>query len=477
MPVGQQHSAPSEIFSIRSIELFERPVELRLPFKFGITTLKQTSQAFARVVIETPRGAHAVGAAAELMVPKWFDKDPSLSHAQDTSNLRTVLRVAREAYLSDGKSTSAFGHFARHHNLHLKLCEKHGYNPLLSAFGPALIDKAILDALCRIKHVSFYDAVKSNLVGIDNSLEEFATIGADFDWSQMLRKLKPANSLFARHTVGMVDALTKAQSPMLNDGLPDTLEAAIEHYGLRYFKLKLSGQVEQDIERLEAIAVMLDTKAPGYIATLDGNEQFSSSESLMALVDAIKSTTRLNNLWNAVNLIEQPIARSLAFDKKLDCKKIGKPVIADESDGLLNSFIYAKAAGYEGISSKACKGLYKSVLNKARCVLWGDPYFLSAEDLTTQAGLGVQQDMALSNLLGITHIERNGHHYVDGFGIASHKEQEAFYKAHATLYHHHKSRTRLHIKNGLIDISSLDCVGFASGALPEFSHLSTLQAS
>ena len=39
---------------------------------------------------------------------------------------------------------------------------------------------------------------------------------------------------------------------------------------------------------------------------------------------------------------------------------------------------------------------------------------MSGEDLTTQAGLSVQQDLALVNLLGIRHVERNGHHYVNG---------------------------------------------------------------
>ncbi len=50
----------------------------------------------------------------------------------------------------------------------------------------------------------------------------------------------------------------------------------------------------------------------------------------------------------------------------------------------------------------------------------GERYFMSGEDLTTQAGLAVQQDLALVNLLGLTHVERNGHHYVNGMaGIAS----------------------------------------------------------
>ena len=54
------------------------------------------------------------------------------------------------------------------------------------------------------------------------------------------------------------------------------------------------------------------------------------------------------------------------------------------------------------------------MLNAARCAVWNaqDPaarYFMSAEDLTTQAGLSLQQDLALLNLLGIHHVERNGH--------------------------------------------------------------------
>lgn len=39
---------------------------------------------------------------------------------------------------------------------------------------------------------------------------------------------------------------------------------------------------------------------------------------------------------------------------------------------------------------------------------------MSAEDLTTQSGLALQQDLVLAALIGAGHIERNGHHYVDG---------------------------------------------------------------
>ena len=76
------------------------------------------------------------------------------------------------------------------------------------------------------------------------------------------------------------------------------------------------------------------------------------------------------------------------------------------SDGELSSFPAALRLGYSGVSSKNCKGLYKSILNAARVAklnaeAGAAKYFMSAEDLTTQAGVSVQQDLALVSLLGL----------------------------------------------------------------------------
>ena len=99
---------------------------------------------------------------------------------------------------------------------------------------------------------------------------------------------------------------------------------------------------------------------------------------------------------------------------------------------------------------------------------------MSAEDLTTQAGLSVQQDLALVNLLGITHVERNGHHYVNGLTGVPRAEQVAFRKAHPDIYHESGGVTRLTIKEGLITIGSLNSVGFAYGAEPDFADMREL---
>ncbi len=97
---------------------------------------------------------------------------------------------------------------------------------------------------------------------------------------------------------------------------------------------------------------------------------------------------------------------------------------------------------------------------------------MSAEDLTTQAGLAVQQDLALATLIGCTHVERNGHHYVNGMASAPEAEQAAFLAAHPDLYHRGLGAVRLKIEGGALSIGSLDCPGLASGVRPDVGSLS-----
>lgn len=470
-------------FVIREVELYERPVKLRLPFRFGVITLTACPQAFARVRIARADGRSAWGVAAEMLAPKWFDKNLALSNDDNFNQLRDVLKRARAAYLSDNNPTSAFGHFARHYGAHLAAASKRGYNPLLANYGPALLDRAVLDALCRALGISFYAALRGNVPGIGVGCAAFA--GHDFD--SFLAGLRPAATIAARHTVGMADAITAAElKERVGDGLPETLEEVLQVYGHHYFKLKVSGDITADLARLGAIAAVLDRLPEPYFVTLDGNEQYPDARGVAALMTAMRegggrgegmpNRAPLRRLHDSILFIEQPIARSLALDVDLRDVTLGKPVIIDESDGELDSFVQARARGYAGVSSKTCKGIYKSILNAARCAAWNaglatPQYFMSAEDLTTQAGVSVQQDMALANLLGIKHVERNGHHYVNGMSALSADEQQRFLDAHPDLYERSDGAVRLKIRDGRIALGSLDCAGYASAALPDFAGM------
>jgi L-alanine-DL-glutamate epimerase-like enolase superfamily enzyme len=257
------------------------------------------------------------------------------------------------------------------------------------------------------------------------------------------------------------------------DGLPATLEAAIRRYGLHHFKIKLSGELGADVERLSRIAAVLQRLGGDHRVTLDGNETFTDAASLGRFWQTLVETPALNDLLARTLLLEQPLARAVALNESIAELGIGVPVILDESDDHAGALEAGLALGYRGISSKACKGIYRS-LHSAHRIAREPALLLSGEDLTCQAGLAVQQDTLLAASLGVRHIERNGHHYVDGFGTAPDAEAQAFAAAHPGLYETHAGRPHLAVRGGQLDISSLHCTGFACAAAPDWRSLQAI---
>ena len=135
-------------FSVKEIGLYERDVKFRLPFRYGVVTLTQAPQAFVRATIETEKGVRGTGGAAEMLAPKWFDKDRTLTNEQNFDQLRNSLFMARDSYLAAEPNT-AFGHSIDIYGPQIAIGAVTGLNSLVACYGPALIDRAVLDALCR----------------------------------------------------------------------------------------------------------------------------------------------------------------------------------------------------------------------------------------------------------------------------------------------------------------------------------------
>jgi hypothetical protein len=250
-----------------------------------------------------------------------------------------------------------------------------------------------------------------------------------------------------------------------------------ENAGARYFKLKLNGDPVHDAARLIRIGRELATLPHDYRVTLDANEQYADLNALGALVGQLDRDGALKPIAAKLLYIEQPMPRDISRQSPLGA--LGdRDFIIDEADDSYDAFTQGRALGYRGISSKSCKGIYKSVINATRAAKWsaqGDKAFVAAEDLTCQAGLCVQQDLALGALIGVTHAERNGHHYVDGFGETPAAEAEAFLSAHPDLYRHDGNKVRLAIHDGDLLTGSLTSTGFATSVHPVWSAMSPLQ--
>ena len=468
-------------FAVTAVECFERPVTLRLPFRFGAATVQEAPQAFVRATLRGTDGRVAQGFAAELMIPKWFDKSAERSNERNIDDLRASLALASAAYCSNSAPRTAFGHAAFHYRALLEGGAVRGLNALTASYGAALADRAILDALCRMRDVSIGTALWLNLPGLG---PELTSDLAHFDFDAFLSSLPTLTAIDARHTVGMVDPLTDDEidcGSAPDDGLPIALTDVIARYRNRYFKLKLSGNAEADIARLAAIAAVLDETSE-YRVTLDGNEQFADTHALSAFQQSLRAEPRLARLRDAILYLEQPFARAFALDVDVRPFARDMPLVIDESDATMDAFPQARAQGYAGVSSKSCKGVYKSLLNAARCIRWNAGFgamraFLTGEDLTAQPGVAMQQDLALASLVGLTHVERNGHHYADGFAgqQASVREQRAFLDAHGDLYEADGDRVRLAIRDGRIALGSLSARGFATAAWPDAETLTPMR--
>lgn len=450
--------------AVRDISFFERQVQFARPFRFGAVTINAAVQIFVRAEIEVEGKGISTGAGAELMAPKWFDKRAHLSPAQTVAELRRALAIARELYLSHKGLETAFGLHAACISAQAEACAREDIPPLAAAFGPAEIDKAILDALLRSAGVNFFDGMAQNIAGIDARLSRDL---ADDDVARLLEARKRLERVAVRHTVGLDDRIEG------EGGVADTHENA----GARYFKLKLGGDPDADTARLIRIGRELMRLPHDYKVTLDANEQYADLAALGALADRLDRGSALKPIATKLLYIEQPMPRDITKASPLG-RFAARDFIIDEADDSYDAFPGARALGYRGISSKSCKGLYKSIVNATRAAKWsaeGGKYFVAGEDLTCQAGLAVQQDLALGALIGITHAERNGHHYVDGFGDTPAAEARAFLAAHPDLYVHDGNRVRLSIHDGDLLTGSLTAPGFATGVHPVWSAMSPLE--
>ena len=454
--------------AVRDIAFFERPVTFARPFRFGAVVINATPQMFVRVEIEIEGqgkdDSKAIGATAEFLVAKWFDKRPHLSPQATVTELRRSLLIARELYLSHTSFETAFGLHAACIGAQVEACAKEDIPPLAAAYGPAEIDKAILDALLRSVGANFFDGMAGNIAGIGARLS--GDLG-DEDVARFLAGRRRLERVAIRHTVGMDDQVEG------EGGVADLRENA----GARYFKLKLNGDPAHDAERLTRIGKELAKLPHEYRVTLDANEQYADLNALGALVERLDRDSALKPIAAKLLYIEQPMPRDITRQSPLGGLR-SRDFIIDEADDSYDAFPAARALGYRGISSKSCKGIYKSVINATRAAKWsanGDKAFIAAEDLTCQAGLCVQQDLALGALIGVTHAERNGHHYVDGFGDTPAAEAEAFLAGHPDLYVRDGEKVRLAIHDGDLLTGSLISPGFATSVHPDWSALSPLE--
>ena len=109
------------------------------------------------------------------------------------------------------------------------------------------------------------------------------------------------------------------------------------------------------------------------------------------------------------------------------------------------------------------KGLANAALLKVRAPTMARPPILSGEDLANVGPIALVQDLAMMAALGVTHVERNGHHYFRGLSMSPPAVQDQVLAAHSDVYHRHDSGfATLRIQDGRIDLASINNAPFGS---------------
>jgi hypothetical protein len=343
--------------------------------------------------------------------------------------------------------------------------------PLLAGLGTSLVERAVIDAVCRASRTSFAAAVREDVLGL-----RLADVHAELRGAELadLLPARPASRLLVRHTIGLSDPLTDSdisKNDRLDDGLPQSLETCVEAYRLRRFKIKLCGDDERDLDRLRSVISLLQGRAPaGWRFSLDGNEQYENAAAFRSFWDEATSDRSLAPALERLLFVEQPLHRENALEA--DAARVflawpeRPPLVIDESDDTVESLSIALACGYAGTSVKSCKGVLRGIANA--CLVEGrrrsDPgrdALVTAEDLTTIGPVALLQDLALVSTLGLEHVERNGHHYFAGLSMFPVDVQEEVLRHHPDLYRKGRGGyATLAIRDGAIDVGSVVAAPF-----------------
>lgn len=462
-------------FTIDAFRFYVLPMRTRFPFKYGIAAMLALPHVFVHVDLVV-NGKAATGLASEGLAPKWFTKDPDTLFEQDLAEMVAVIKNAsRIGTHAAAKPLSFFGWWRALYDEQALWAKQREAAPLLANLGTSLIERAVLDGLCKALGQPLHAVLQSDALAID-----LGSIRSQLAGIQVsdVTKATPAATLWARHTIGLADPLRAADVPpeeQIHDGLPYALDDSIRAYALRYFKIKVCDKPEIDLPRLREIAAVLTSNCGGeFHCTLDGNEQFHDLASFQDFYRTLAADPALQPLFQRLLMIEQPLHRSHALEHSVDAWRDGPPMIIDESDGSLDDLPRAIDLGYRGTSHKNCKGVMKGLANAALLKRHGLTS-LSGEDLASVGPVAMLQDLTVAAALGITHVERNGHHYFRGLSMYPEAVQKDVLAAHPGFYREHEAGfPTLSIQHGRIDITSLNRAPFGCGAVIDASQFEPL---
>ena len=128
---------------VTGVDLELQNCSTRIPFRFGIHTLTEAPMAVVKLEAETSDGTALTGWSSELLVPRWFEKDPDRSVEDDIRSLVDSINCAAEI-ITDGTLASVFDHYWRMFEARVLSVPVTAQDRLTRGFGCAIWERAMM---------------------------------------------------------------------------------------------------------------------------------------------------------------------------------------------------------------------------------------------------------------------------------------------------------------------------------------------
>ena len=145
---------------VHHVHFYRLLTRTRFPFRYGIASMEELPHLIVKVSVEVD-GKLSVGMSSDGLAPKWFTKNPDTTFAED--DLPQMLRVIRNAAdlaVDVGCCPSFFRWWKNVYDGQTTWAAHHDLPGLLTGFGVSLIERAVLDAVCRAHQLPLHAAAE-----------------------------------------------------------------------------------------------------------------------------------------------------------------------------------------------------------------------------------------------------------------------------------------------------------------------------
>lgn len=388
---AMQNGRRSDI-RVRGAEVRFRDVALEPPFVISGRPLTHITAVSVHVDVTDCAGQGSAGVGAGMLSAPW--SWPSTDLDLETRD-RVMRELVRELAAQMAESSLSGDPFVLWRPLYEGLddllagaARRAGVDRIprlagLLALGA--VDNALHDAWSRaagIPLTSMYTAEH-----LREDLSRYGKAGEGLYPGETLGT--PHAQLPVQHALGVGDPLTAADAA---PGVRD-LEDWIRVEGVHHLKLKLSGELSADLERLRAVHRVAAPLHSDLRLSLDPNEAYT----LPALAELLDTLEREDPvLLSTIDYLEQPIPRDQEPDPVMLRRLSARiPVLLDEGYSRLTQLSTVQGQGWSGVVIKAVKGQSHAMITQALAHAAG--MRIAIQDLTTV-------DLALEHSLGLAAV-------------------------------------------------------------------------